>query len=297
MSKRNQYLPAALRSTADDSVIDSGDEKPQNEKMAKKIIGRKQRVKGGYTIALAGYALFASLFASSLNPISFYAASGMFLASGVAYILKGATVNDRLKSDTYKRLNMALGFYGLIGIFARGTLVKSTLVRNVWTGLSFVTLVNSIKGYGYGLKGWELAKVNPIPELINGTKSYISTLFKIPNWKSGGYLLATLFFGLLKVSKMLQIFQLVSLKEWGFTLSSYLFRYGKLMMLSTLAFTLKDAADRDRLNGTTFKQLNGLVAIASATMIAYSFERSLRFDGFSALFVSVLCAYNWFSNK
>lgn len=67
------------------------------------------------------------------------------------------------------------------------------------------------------------------------------------------------------------------------------------MMLSTLSFTLKDAADRDRLKGTTFVELNGLVSIASATMAVYSFDRSLAFDGSSAVFVMALCAYNWVS--
>ena len=74
------------------------------------------------------------------------------------------------------------------------TYLRSIVAQKNWTVLSFLTMVNSIKGSGYGLKGQELTKVNPVSDLVNGTKSYISTLLKILNWKSGGYLVATLFF-------------------------------------------------------------------------------------------------------
>ena len=251
--------------------------------MVEKIAGRKGRVKAGYAISLAGYGLFATLFASSLGALGCYVASGMFMASSVAYILRGAASNDRLKSDTYKRLNMALALYGLIGIVSRGV-ERNIVVRNAWTVLSLITAINSIKGYGYGLWGWELAKTNPLPELISGTKSYISTLLKIPkNPKSVGYLLATLFFVILKFSKLLEISQIVVRKEWGYMFCTRMLRYSKYMLLSTLAFTLKDAADRDRLDGTTFVQLNGILSLVSATMAGEFFLAkscsSLRWGG------------------
>ena len=176
----SHYLPTVLQGSSSDDdesseyVQNGNNVKPEgsnDDKLAKKVLGRKQRVKGGCNISLA---VFASLFASSLNHLGCYAASCMILVSGVTFILKGASLNDRLKSDTYKQINMALGLYGLIGIMARGALQKSIVAQKNWTVLSFLIMVNSIKGYGYGLKGQELTKVNPVSDLVNGTKSYIS---------------------------------------------------------------------------------------------------------------------------
>ena len=42
-------------------------------------------------------------------------------------------------------------------------------------------MVNCIKGFGCGLKGWELSKVDPVPEFVNGAKSTVTTLAKVPS--------------------------------------------------------------------------------------------------------------------
>ena len=258
-----KYLHMTLK-----SAVESSDEEHTEDKMAKKIKGRKKRVSGGYTIVTVGYTLFALVFARYFSPLGLYIASGMTTASGVAYILTGAAKNNRLSSDTYKRLNLALGTYGFIGILARGTLDVSSVVK-IWTAISFVAMVNSIKGFGYGLKGWELSKVDPVPEFINGAKSTITTLVKFPsNVKSAGYLLSTLGFIFLTISKLLEVISLVTAAKGIITplASQYMFRLNKLILLSAVTFTLKDAADRDRLEGTTFIELNFLTAFASATM-------------------------------
>jgi len=46
----------------------------------------------------------------------------------------------------------------------------------------------------------------------------------------------------------------------------------KLGLLSMSMYTLKDAADRDRLNGTTFVQLNFLSSLVWASMASYIFQ-------------------------
>jgi hypothetical protein len=276
----NKSFLTPLKSAAEDSIPD--------DKMAKKIKGRKKRVSAGYTITTVGYTLFALIFARSLSPLALYIASGMTTAAGVAYILKGAAENNRLSSDTYKRLNLALGTYGLIGIIARNTLDFSVATK-LWTFISFVTMVNCTKGFGYGFKGWELSKVNPVTEIVDGAKSTITTLAKVPsNLKSAGYLISTLGFTYLSLSKLMEIISSIQLSTGMFPL--FAFRLNKLMLLSAVTFTLKDAADRDRLEGTTFIELNFLVAFASATMAAYSFtNQSDMLGGAFASFTSLLC--------
>lgn len=272
----------------------------REDKMAKKIKGRKMRVSGGYTIVTAGYTLFALVVCvKSLSPLGMYVASGMTTAAGVASILKGAAKNNRLSSDTYKRLNLALGTYGFIGILARGTLDVSSAIK-LWTAISFVAMVNCIKGFGYGLKGWELSKVDPVPEFVNGAKSTVTTLAKVPsNLKSAGYLVSTLGCSYLTLSKLQEVILLVTAAKGINTplASRYLFRLNKLMLLSAVTFTLKDAADRDRLDGTTFIELNFLVAFASATMAAYSFmNQSNMLGGAYASFTSLLCTFSGISS-
>mmetsp|Transcript_4367 Transcript_4367/g.6355 ORF Transcript_4367/g.6355 Transcript_4367/m.6355 type:complete len:388 (-) Transcript_4367:136-1299(-) len=264
-----------------------------DEKMAKKIVGRKMRVQNGYKIIAIGYALNV-LFSVSWV-IAFHVAASMTLPAGIAYILNGAAKNDRLSSDTYKRLNLALGFYGFFGFFAKSAF-KQRMISILWGLTSVVTMINCIKGYGYGLKGWALSdKVNPISELADGTKSYFATLVKpIKDWKAFGYLVATLLFGYMKLLALSDVITDVFSGSSGLQFAGRnIIQYIRLMLLSTLTFTLKDAADRDRLMGTTFIETNIFVALASTSMAVLSFTRipNLLF-GRIATGIAGFCALN-----
>lgn len=225
--------------------------------MQKKVEGRKLRVVMGNRIASVGYlAWFLVYLVKSLQSTNYNIFTtissidpGPLLASGFAYILISACQNNRLSSDTYKRLNLNLVLYSLLGLVnqARGDFV--------WNGVCAVTCINSIKGYGYGFKGWTLRdkrNSDAIQDVWNGTVANVKSLLKISNERSVGYLLATVFVGVLGVAALLQ--QGVS------TISSC----ASLLLLATATFTLKDAADRDRLQGTTFIELNFLAATVFA---------------------------------
>ena len=54
--------------------------------------------------------------------------------------------------------------------------------------------------------------------------------------------------------------------EWLFQFTPLAFRYKKVMLLTAISYTLKDAADRDRLDGATFIQLNALLSVVSAVL-------------------------------
>lgn len=222
-----------------------------DEKMQEKVKGRKKRVVAGNRIIFIGFLAWtvASLFTSlktmnCSNILSSIVATnpGPLLASGFAYIMMSACQADRLSSDTYKRLNLNLVLFGFLGLCNKN---KNSLV---WNLLCAITCINSIKGYGYGIKGWELRKQNsPFQDVYDGTISNIKSLFKTSNEQSVGYLLATIFAGMLAV---------LSIKKGNVSVEAL----SSLFLLATMTFTLKDAADRNRLQGTTFIELNFMSA-------------------------------------
>jgi len=259
---------------------EDGDGDNDGEKMAKKVVGRKKRVVVGYTLASILYLLTTvRAILPQVNQLSVgmiaYASCGSVLASGLAFIQKGAAENDRLRSDTYKRLNIFMAWHGflmsIITLKAFGP-DPFALMTNV------IAMVNSIKGYGYGARGWTLREGVPfVEDLTQGVKNTVQGMIgSFPqNMKAAGYFLGTATAGTLKVSKSIEVSKLL-LQSGGsisFLVGTSLFRCTKLGMLAVCMYTLKDAADRDRLNGTTFIQLNFLCSLVWASMAYYIYEK------------------------
>jgi hypothetical protein len=249
--------------------------------MEKKVKGRKKRVVMGYRIISVAYVL-ASLVAvvknNGISPSMSYIVAGPLLAAGTAHTLAGAASHDRLASDTYKRLNLFLGtYYGLVNLIL-SSMTKRQFGSNpfwsVWTITSFITFVNCIKGYGYGIKGWKLEGDTASlakQDLIEGTKYTIQSFGSFPkNAQSLGYWVATGTVASLKMTKLVEIIGLlrdgVSSTSTVALVVTRLSRYAKLALLTGVMFTLKDAADRGRLNGTTFIQLNLLSSYVFGSM-------------------------------
>ena len=256
-----------------------------SETVARKVKGRKQRLVTGYRILVGAYGLLGiSIFAIIRKPFFIV---GPFLAGGISYILKGAAKYDRLSSDTYKRLNIALFEYGIIG-FVAGQCMKLNLL---WSLTCAITVVNSIKGYGYGVKGWQLAKTSITEDLQNGIKTTMAGVVNVPNVKSAGYLAATLTVGALKIAKLIEVCRICLDSDRGlYLLGTRLFRLSKLMALTIVMFTLKDATDRDRLEGMTFIELNILASISFAAWASY--VKILSPLGIYFAAVSAFAAYN-----
>jgi hypothetical protein len=251
-SNKNLILTNHLSSVSDDEG--------EKDKMAKKVKGRKKRVIGGYKIITFSYFLTGCVVAATSRVP--YFGTGAILTAGLAYVLRDAAVNDRLTSDTYKRLNLALGTSALLSTV--GTVLMQGATIQLLLG--FIAVVNSIKGYGYGLKGWELKSACAKEDFANGFKTSLATMAKVPNLNSLAYLAATLTTTSLTAIKISEVIELILGNSKKFLIGSRVYRVSKLLLMSTICFTLKDAADRDRLKGTTFIELNYMISFTFATM-------------------------------
>ena len=134
------------------------------------------------------------------------------------------------------------------------------------------TIINSIKGYTYGVLGWDKqnSDTNLGQDFLSGCISTIKGIVSVPkNIQSLGYLSAIVLF----VRKAGQ--QLLTLNELfqssgviGPAMMKPLARFGRMAFFLSILYSLKDAADRDRLGGTTFIQLNYLAALFMTTNVA-----------------------------
>ena len=261
----------------------------------KKLASRRQRVEIGYGVAAASYAFFtvAALVKYRLGYVANYIAVGTLLPAGIAYILGGAATHDRLASDTYKRLNLALGAYALVDLAAKDIV---TTFHAGWVAACVVALVNAAKGFGYGVWGWELDKAPIIPEFVGGAKSALaSAATPPPNLRVAGYQAATWAFTGWKLSTLWNLATVAKSGGGGRELLPLAFQFKKLLLLQATSFTLKDAAGRGRLGGTTFVQLNLLNAVASGILAAYYYlHRSCRVGGMCLALNTVFCAFGGF---
>eukprot|EP00980_Cylindrotheca_fusiformis_P030943 scaffold25665_cov113-Cylindrotheca_fusiformis.AAC.3 len=241
----------------------------KEDRTAKKLARRKKRVVLGYKAVASSYAFLAAFVFSrggfSKFPLLF-AAGNVSMPAVVAYLLVDAAKNDRLQSDTYKRLNLALLEYGVLGLATVAMAAEKQGKPLAY--LPFVlTMTNSIKGYAYGVLGWDKknAETSLVQDFRQGIASTLKGLIKIPkSLNSLGYLSATLLVGGLTLSNLLEMFKLFPSSSGLPGIAPILSRFNRLLFLTTILYTLKDAADRERLTGTTFIRLNYLAAVAVA---------------------------------
>ncbi|GKY96145.1 hypothetical protein MPSEU_000574500 [Mayamaea pseudoterrestris] len=175
-------------------------------------------------------------------------AAGYGIASGLCYILQGATNHDRLKSVTYKRLNIGLLGFSLMSLAAvpgeagfLPTFVPALLLSLVATIVRLLGAFAAYSGWVQGLGG----KASPrtlIQDFAQDTKETLLGL----RVKHKGALFRNAF---------------VHLAIGAFEISLHWSAVARLFMISTIIYSLKDAAERDRLQGTTFIQLNVMVGI------------------------------------
>jgi hypothetical protein len=234
---------------------------PDDDKLIKKVEGRKKRVIAGYKITSLSY-LILSLIITAKSRILYYSGGPLLIAT-LSYILTDAATHNRLSSDTYKRLNLALGTSILISSI--GSVLMRSFSAEVL--IAFIGIVNTVKGYGYGLKSWELNNnACALDDVMKGMKSSIGTMTKVPNLNSALYLISTVIVSSMTTLKIIEIAQLALGNSKGFHIGTRLYRLAKLILMSVVSFTLKDAADRDRLEGTTFIELNYLISFIFATL-------------------------------
>ena len=231
-----------------------------------KLAGRKKRLIIGYKAISVSYLALVVMKATMLAKNGLSPAlipslvSGHALVAGVSTIMASAAENDRLKSDTYKRLNLAMLGYALLSLK-----VLSLTDAPKYVILPFaISIVNTIKGYTYGVLGWDKKNMDTSlgKDFLSGFVSTPKGLFSIPtNLKSLGYLSAFSLFARQAVVKLLSL----KATDGGAAMIKPLTQFGRMVFFLSILYTLKDAADRDRLKGTTFVQLNYMSALFMAT--------------------------------
>lgn len=186
---------------------------------------------------------------------------------GLSAILADAASHDRLNSDTYKRMNMAMLAQGLLGLVVVSLGPRLNLPFIVAFGL---TCINTVKGYTYGVLGLEKQGgiASLVAELKSGSKSLLGGFFTLPTKPIAMiYQVATYSVSVMKLIKMKEICE--SLQS-GSPIAASAARLNRLVLLSLMSYTLKDAADRDRLGGSTFIKLNFLSAVGFAINAIYN---------------------------
>lgn len=230
----------------------------------KKIEGRKKRVIMGYKAMMITYfsagllsTAKATMSAALVQTIVGY----LLVPAGISYIMISAAKHDRLSSDTYKRLNLALLQYGLIGLSIVSMGGKNSMLK-----LSFVlTIINTIKGYTYGAIGWDKQNTETtlLKDLVRVTQDTTKGFVSLPkNIKAFVYQIATINVASLKFIKLYEIVKFVQANSVTTGILPLLARFNRLSLLALMLYILRDAADRDRLGGTTFIQMNYLCALA-----------------------------------
>lgn len=239
------------------SSSESGETSSGETKVQKKIAARKKRVEIGYqtsalcfaSIAFIGFVKYRFVQPAPI-PFMLHIIAGPWMASSVAFSLSGSGSNDRLKTGSCKRLNLALASYGLIGLLAKDCI---TTAQPLWIFGCLVAMINSIKGYGYGLKGWDLKMMEgnaaAVEDILGGALTSLKSVFALPAVfsRSTGYAALAVTFGAMKCATMYKLVSHIAAagpmnqRVW----LPLAFQCKKLLLLTVAALTLKDAVDQN----------------------------------------------------
>jgi hypothetical protein len=194
-------------------------------------------------------------------------AAGFALAAGICHILRHASLEDRLQSDTYKRLNLGLlGFcgIGLTAVPAEAGFLSSFLGTRFLAGILFLLRIfGCILAWNGWCRGITLSTHSVASELAQGIKSTIQGIKVQSSKKALTYRNCLLLVCCGIVSSFMEglffiRYQQAFYRTW-FEITLQWSAVARLFLIATIIYSLKDAAERDRLTGNTFIQLNLMV--------------------------------------
>jgi len=293
-----------LRSSSSES---GGETSSDETKVQKKIAARKKRVEIGYqtsALALAAMACIGFVKYRFVEPIPIpfmlHIIAGPWMAASVAFHLVGSGSNDRLETGVCKRLNLALASFGIIGLLAKDII---TTAQPLWIFACLVATINSIKGYGYGLKGWDLKMMEgnaaAVKDILGGALTSLKSVFAVPAVfsRSTGYAALAATFGAMKCATL---YKLVSHMAAVGSMRKMVwiplaFQYKKLLLLTVAALTLKDAVDQNETGspkgwGAAPVGLGLATAAATGATAAYSITQGSLYLGGWTAFLAVFSA-------
>lgn len=230
----------------------------------------------------------------------------LFLAGGSCHIIANAARTKRLfTSDTYKRLTFGTLLFGFVGLwsFPGEAGINTCFSMNALNSLilahvsKFVTALVSLVGWKYGSGGFDSSsnqRWNMMEEVANGYKNLWKTLPVTDDRPASFY--RTFFLLVTILSPLCNFLELSFNLRQGVGLFSLpaslnISSLARLGLLSVILYVLKDASDRDRLDGSTFIKLNVSVGLwALGVGIAQGFgeaEFSLRRAADKLLFAAL----------
>lgn len=242
---------------------------------------------------------------STLLATQWGGAAGFALASALFQILKTAHAHRRLQSETYKRIHFGIFVFGIVGMLAIpgeagfGNTIPYAMAGSVW--LTLVRAYCAIVAW-LGLKEGiqdnhtTTTTIRVVSEIVQLTKQSWHG-FRVKNAKKAlAYrnLMGLVAMGIFS-NFMEGIFNIRYHGEFSRTWFEISLRWSaisRLFLIWTMIYTLKDAAERDRLTGTTFIQMNALVGLwavlvglgQSVYPLGIAFYRGVEMFAFSLLF-------------
>jgi hypothetical protein len=225
--------------------------------------GKQGSIARGYTASKKLYLLLSVvLLGLTRDYRKFTSVSGFFIAAGLSHILSRATENNRLTSETYKRLNVGLMGYNILSLFTipgEVGLFLGTAKAYVYMGFAFVVQsYGAHMSYEGWLRGLGEAAV-PGKELRKGVLATLKTLWPT---KEGGTMYRN--FLMLFIAECFRMLYnvVVGLRVSGLLEASLLTgAFARRILIATMLYSLKDAGERGRLQGNTFIKMDYLIGL------------------------------------
>lgn len=203
---------------------------------------------------------------NTVSPVSMGA--GFVIAAVSSHCLIGATEHNRLTSDTYKRINLALSAFSFMNFICH--MISWPFLGGAACFCSAYNMKVAISGWTKGIKGLgrdkgrSLSRESYMSELEYGLRETWKGAITFKSKEAVGYFIS-LSMATIVVLHNVIIVPILWQKSLARVNAIRIASTSRLVLVSSLIFTLMDAANRQRLKGSTFIKLNCALAAGSMT--------------------------------